>query len=65
MNAEQSYLKLLETLSQRKKAGDSFELAGLAMGGAWIAERLAADLNLPYFGVSTWRFIEMTMRRRV
>ena len=51
MNAEQSYLKLLETLSQRIKAGDSFELAGLAMGGAWIAERLAVDLNLPYFGV--------------
>jgi pyrimidine operon attenuation protein/uracil phosphoribosyltransferase len=51
MNAEQSYLKLLETLSQRKKTGDSFELAGLAMGGAWIAERLASDLNLPHFGV--------------
>jgi pyrimidine operon attenuation protein/uracil phosphoribosyltransferase len=28
-----------------------FELAGLAMGGAWIAERLAQDLNLPHFGV--------------
>ena len=51
MNAEQSYLKLLETLSQRKKAGDSFELAGLAMGGAWIAERLASDLNLLHYGV--------------
>ena len=51
MNAEQSYLKLLETLSQRKKTGDSFELAGLAMGGAWITERLAADLNLAHFGV--------------
>ena len=51
MNAEQSYLKLLETLSQRKEAGDSFELAGLAMGGAWIVERLAVDLNLPHFGV--------------
>jgi pyrimidine operon attenuation protein/uracil phosphoribosyltransferase len=51
MNAEQSYLKLLETLSQRKKTGDSFELAGLAMGGAWIAERLAADLKLAHFGV--------------
>jgi pyrimidine operon attenuation protein/uracil phosphoribosyltransferase len=51
MNAEQSYLKLLEVLRQRKDAGDSFELAGLAMGGAWIAERLATDLNLPHFGV--------------
>jgi pyrimidine operon attenuation protein/uracil phosphoribosyltransferase len=51
MNAEQSYLKLLETLSRRKKAGDSFELAGLAMGGAWIAERLAADLGFSHYGV--------------
>jgi pyrimidine operon attenuation protein/uracil phosphoribosyltransferase len=41
----------LDTLNQRKKAGDVFELAGLAMGGAWIAERLAADLKLPQFGV--------------
>ena len=51
MNAEQSYLKLLEILRKRKDAGDSFELAGLAMGGAWIAERLAADLNLSHYGV--------------
>ena len=50
MNAEQSYLRLLEILRKRKDAGDSFELAGLAMGGAWIAERLAADLNLPHYG---------------
>ena len=51
MNAEQSYLKLLEVLRKRKGAGDLFELAGLAMGGAWIAERLATDLILPHFGV--------------
>ncbi len=51
MNAEQSYLKLLEVLRKRKNAGDAFELAGLAMGGAWIAERLALDLSLPHFGV--------------
>jgi pyrimidine operon attenuation protein/uracil phosphoribosyltransferase len=51
MNAEQSYLKLLEILRKRKDAGDSFELAGLAMGGAWIAGRLAADLNLSHYGV--------------
>jgi len=51
MNAEQSYLKLLEILRKRKDNGDSFELAGLAMGGAWIAERLAADLNLSHYGV--------------
>ena len=51
MNAEQSYLKLLEVIRQRKDANEVFELAGLAMGGAWIAERLAKDLNLPHFGV--------------
>lgn len=51
MNAEQSYLRLLDVLRKRKDAGDSFELAGLAMGGAWIAERLATDLNLPRYGV--------------
>jgi pyrimidine operon attenuation protein/uracil phosphoribosyltransferase len=38
-------------LSQRNKTGDPFELAGLAIGGAWIAERLATDLNLSHFGV--------------
>jgi pyrimidine operon attenuation protein/uracil phosphoribosyltransferase len=51
MNAEQSYLKLLEVLRKRKGAGDLFELAGLALGGAGIAERLATDLILPHFGV--------------
>jgi len=50
MNAESLYKKLLENLRSRSQCG-SFELAGLAMGGAWIAERLAQDLNLPYFGV--------------
>jgi len=50
MNAESLYQKLLENLRSRSQCG-SFELAGLAMGGAWIAERLAKDLNLPYFGV--------------
>ena len=50
MNAESSYIKLLENLRQRLQAG-SFELAGLAMGGAWIAERLAQDLGLPHYGV--------------
>jgi pyrimidine operon attenuation protein/uracil phosphoribosyltransferase len=51
MNAEQSYLKLLDVIRQRKDAHEVFELAGLAMGGAWIAERVAADLNLPRYGV--------------
>ena len=51
MNAEQSYLKLLEAIKKRKDANNAFELAGLAMGGAWIAERLARDLQLPQYGV--------------
>lgn len=51
MNAEQSYLALLEVLKMRQEANDAFELAGLAMGGAWIAERLAKDLNLSHYGV--------------
>jgi pyrimidine operon attenuation protein/uracil phosphoribosyltransferase len=50
MNAEKLYEKLLDHLRQRKQSG-SFELAGLAMGGAWIAERLAKDLGMPHFGV--------------
>ena len=50
MNAESLYKKLLENLRSRVQYGP-FELAGLAMGGAWIAERLAQDLNLPHFGV--------------
>jgi pyrimidine operon attenuation protein/uracil phosphoribosyltransferase len=50
MNAEVLYGKLLDALRKRSQAG-SFELAGLAMGGAWIAERLANDLGLPRYGI--------------
>jgi pyrimidine operon attenuation protein/uracil phosphoribosyltransferase len=50
MNAESLYKKLLEHLRSRLQCG-SFELAGLAVGGAWIAERLAKDLGLTHFGV--------------
>jgi len=50
MNAESLYEKLLAHLHTRAKSGP-FELAGLAMGGAWIAERLAKDLGLPHYGV--------------
>ena len=50
MNAELLYGKLLEELQKKLQQG-SFELAGLAMGGAWIAERLAKDLGLPHYGV--------------
>ena len=50
MNAELLYEKLLAALRIRAQAG-AFELAGLAMGGAWIAERLAKDLGLNQYGV--------------
>lgn len=50
MNAESAYIRLLENLRQRLQAS-SFELVGLAMGGAWIAQRLAQDLSLPHYGV--------------
>lgn len=50
MNAEPLYDKLLGVLRKRLETS-SFELAGLAMGGAWIAERLARDLGLEHYGV--------------
>ena len=50
MNAELLYEKLLAALRIRAQAG-IFELAGLAMGGAWIAERLVKDLGLAHYGV--------------
>ena len=50
MNAELLYEKLVDALRKRAQEG-SFELAGLAMGGAWIAERLAKDFGLPHYGV--------------
>ena len=50
MNAEPLYKKLLENLRKRAELVP-FELVGLAMGGAWIAERLAKDLGLPHYGV--------------
>jgi pyrimidine operon attenuation protein/uracil phosphoribosyltransferase len=50
MNAESLYQKLLDNLRSRLKS-NSFELAGLAMGGAWIAQRLAQDLGLAHYGV--------------
>ena len=50
MNAELLYEKLLAKLREIQRQ-ESFELAGLAMGGAWIAERLAKDLGLPHYGI--------------
>jgi pyrimidine operon attenuation protein/uracil phosphoribosyltransferase len=50
MNAEALYKKLLENLRSRLQSRP-VELAGLAMGGAWITQRLAQDLGLPHYGV--------------
>jgi pyrimidine operon attenuation protein/uracil phosphoribosyltransferase len=49
--AEDLYQALLSQLKVQQQAGASFELAGLASGGAWVAERLAKDLGMPHFGV--------------
>jgi pyrimidine operon attenuation protein/uracil phosphoribosyltransferase len=52
MDAELLYKKLLAHLEAKMaKQSEPIALAGLAIGGAWIAERLAQDLNLPYYGV--------------
>jgi pyrimidine operon attenuation protein/uracil phosphoribosyltransferase len=50
-NAEDLYQTLLNQLKEQKKISANFQLAGLASGGAWIAERLAKDLQLPNYGV--------------
>ncbi len=50
-NAEDLYQTLLNQLKEQKKICPDFQLAGLASGGAWIAERLAKDLGLSAHGV--------------
>ena len=54
MNAEALYQDLLRHLKEglfSKASNPPVHLAGLAIGGAWIAKRLAKDLNLPQYGV--------------
>lgn len=51
MDAEFLYQKLLNNLRERFQRHPSFQIAGLAIGGAWIAKRLANDLSLPEHGV--------------
>jgi pyrimidine operon attenuation protein/uracil phosphoribosyltransferase len=52
MDAELLYKKLLAHLQTKiAKSNPPLVLAGLAIGGAWIAERLARDLSLPNYGV--------------
>jgi pyrimidine operon attenuation protein/uracil phosphoribosyltransferase len=50
-NAEDLYQTLLNQLKEQKKISPDFQLAGLASGGAWVAERLAKDLGLSAHGV--------------
>lgn len=50
-NAEALYESLLGQLKQELEKNPGYELAGLASGGAWLAERLAKDLGLSNFGV--------------
>ena len=47
-SAESLYQQLLARL---KTLPQGFQLAGLASGGAWVAERLAHDLGLPHYGI--------------
>jgi pyrimidine operon attenuation protein/uracil phosphoribosyltransferase len=59
IDAEALYRALLEQilavygdkLGDEQGAGEGAVLAGIHSGGAWLAERLARDLNLPSFGV--------------
>ncbi len=54
MNAEALYQDLLRHLKEglfSKVSSHPVYLAGLAIGGAWIAKRLAKDLDLPQHGV--------------
>ena len=59
MNAEALYQDLLRHLKEglfSKASTTTVYLAGLAIGGAWIAKRLAKDLNLPQYGVINTSF---------
>ena len=49
-NAENLYQELLKKL-QDHQSKEAFQLAGLASGGAWIAQRLAQDLGIQEYGV--------------
>ncbi|REG61239.1 pyrimidine operon attenuation protein/uracil phosphoribosyltransferase [Paraburkholderia sp. BL6669N2] len=59
IDAEALYRALLEQiravygdqLGAGKDGAEGAVLAGIYSGGAWLAERLARDLNLPSFGV--------------
>jgi pyrimidine operon attenuation protein/uracil phosphoribosyltransferase len=50
LDAESLYGQLYEAL-RHSLAGRRYELVGLALGGAWLAKRLAKDLGKDDFGV--------------
>jgi pyrimidine operon attenuation protein/uracil phosphoribosyltransferase len=50
-NAEDLYQILLKQLKEQQAINSNFQLAGLASGGSWLAERLAKDLKLVTYGV--------------
>jgi pyrimidine operon attenuation protein/uracil phosphoribosyltransferase len=51
IDAEALYRALLDQIRAVYGNRPGFVLAGIYSGGAWLAERLARDLNLPSFGV--------------
>jgi pyrimidine operon attenuation protein/uracil phosphoribosyltransferase len=51
MDAELLYQKLLNHLREKFQGEPTLQIAGLAIGGAWITKRLARDLSLPQHGV--------------
>lgn len=46
LNAEVLYLQLLAQIKERTVAIENLAIVGIYSGGAWLAERLAADLGL-------------------
>ena len=51
MDAELLYQTLLNHLREKLRHEPTLQIAGLAIGGAWIAKRLATDLSLAQYGV--------------
>lgn len=47
LEAEALYAKLLEQIKAAMASEPNLAVVGIHSGGAWIAERIASDLNLP------------------
>jgi pyrimidine operon attenuation protein / uracil phosphoribosyltransferase len=54
-NAEEIYHRLLSNMKDQN-SHKSYQLVGLARGGAWVARRLAKDLELCSYGVINTSF---------